>query len=174
MIWYTWEKKKCKAVWKNRSIQAESWASLHLPTSLHITYTKRCIIPFQYCETPYIPGQGGGSWAKMHPPSRSTRKVVPWEGLSLLERRHAQFAVFICIKNALLMHCASRCLCCAIDGSPFFPSVGNRREQPTSSPEYKEPGGLYYRRPLHHCLSGTRALTAPPHKHFCNPGRTHF
>lgn len=59
------------------------------------------------------------------------------------------------------MHCASLCLWRVMDGSPFFPSVGNRREQSTSSPEYKEPGSLYYERPLHHCLSGTRGLTLP-------------
>lgn len=59
------------------------------------------------------------------------------------------------------MHCAGLCPWSVIDGSPFFPSVGNRGEQSTSSQEYKEPGGLYYERPLHHCISGTRGPTLP-------------
>lgn len=35
-------------------------------------------------------------------PAEAQEKVVPQEGLSLLEKQDAQFAVFICIKNAPL------------------------------------------------------------------------
>lgn len=117
-----------------------------------------------------------GQWCLLA--AEAQEKVVPWEGLSLLERQDAWFAVFICIKNALPVHCAGFCLWSVTDWSPFFPSVGNRLGQTTSSPEHKEPRGLYYKRPLHHSLSGTRGLTLPklwsPTQAFGSQGRTHF
>lgn len=65
MIGYTWKKKKTQKntelLHKTVQSQAESWAFLPVVALAHITYTKDCIIPFQYCVVPHIPEQQGGS-----------------------------------------------------------------------------------------------------------------
>lgn len=98
IIWYTWEKikqptktipnpqnqinkKKQRAVWKSCSSHATSSAFPPLPALMHITNTKGCISPFQYCEIPYTPGWGGSSCIMIPPCSRSTGESCTLRGI---------------------------------------------------------------------------------------------
>lgn len=126
----------------------------------------------------YVPGQGGGSRAKLPPPSRSTRKSCTLRGIiSARETGCTICSIHLHKKCSPCALCRPLSLVC-YRWKFLLPQRGKQARAAYRLSRVQRARGWYYERPLHHCLSGTEVWLCPSsemaQKHFVSTGRTHF